>query len=68
VIYFFLMSLVNWKLSCVDLISLCYCSGRDQWLMNKEDIERLRGALPRCEVRELENNGQFLFLVRSPFS
>ncbi|CAN6929528.1 unnamed protein product, partial [Brassica oleracea] len=42
--------------------TLILLSGRDQWLLNKEDIERLCCALPKCEVREFENNGQFLFL------
>ncbi|XP_013726516.1 uncharacterized protein LOC106430287 isoform X1 [Brassica napus] len=28
----------------------------------KEDTERLRCALPKCEVLEFVNNGQFLFL------
>ncbi|CAL9223987.1 unnamed protein product [Arabidopsis halleri] len=53
---------VNSQMDTVNAQTLILLSGRDQWLMNKEDIERLRGALPRCEVRELENNGQFLFL------
>ncbi|KAL9812727.1 putative alpha/beta hydrolase-1 [Arabidopsis thaliana] len=52
----------NSQMDTVNAQTLILLSGRDQWLMNKEDIERLRGALPRCEVRELENNGQFLFL------
>ncbi|KAG2286848.1 hypothetical protein Bca52824_046452 [Brassica carinata] len=44
--------------------TLILLSGRDQWLPNNGDIERLRFALPKCEVREFYNNGQFLFLVR----
>ncbi|KAF3523435.1 hypothetical protein F2Q69_00048686 [Brassica cretica] len=42
--------------------TLILLSGRDQWLLNKEDIERICCALPKCEVREFANNGQFLFL------
>ncbi|KAL0741661.1 hypothetical protein Bca4012_083174 [Brassica carinata] len=42
--------------------TLILLSGRDQWLRNNGDIERLRFALPKCEVREFDNNGQFLFL------
>ncbi|XP_013634543.1 PREDICTED: acyltransferase-like protein At3g26840, chloroplastic isoform X1 [Brassica oleracea var. oleracea] len=42
--------------------TLILLSGRDQWLPNNGDIERLRFALPKCEVREFYNNGQFLFL------
>ncbi|XP_033145809.1 acyltransferase-like protein At3g26840, chloroplastic isoform X1 [Brassica rapa] len=42
--------------------TLILLSGRDQWLRNNGDIERLRFALPKCEVREFYNNGQFLFL------
>ncbi|CAH8333463.1 unnamed protein product, partial [Eruca vesicaria subsp. sativa] len=42
--------------------TLILLSGRDQWLLNKEDTERLRCALPKCEVREFVNNGQLLFL------
>ncbi|XP_010441280.1 PREDICTED: acyltransferase-like protein At3g26840, chloroplastic isoform X3 [Camelina sativa] len=42
--------------------TLILLSGRDQWLLNKEDIERLRCTLPKCEVRKFENNGQLLFL------
>ncbi|KAG2312803.1 hypothetical protein Bca52824_024360 [Brassica carinata] len=44
---------------------LILLSGRDQWLpCHKEDTERLLCALPKCEVREFVNNGQFIFLVR----
>ncbi|KAG2325179.1 hypothetical protein Bca52824_007907 [Brassica carinata] len=46
--------------------TLILLSGRDQWLLNKEDIERLCCALPKCEVREFANNGQFLFLIWRP--
>ncbi|KAL0731270.1 hypothetical protein Bca4012_027364 [Brassica carinata] len=42
---------------------LILLSGRDQWLpCHKEDTERLLCALPKCEVREFVNNGQFIFL------
>ncbi|XP_010436056.1 PREDICTED: acyltransferase-like protein At3g26840, chloroplastic isoform X1 [Camelina sativa] len=51
----------NSQMDTVNAQTLILLSGRDQWLVNKEDIERLR-ALPRCEVREFENNGQFLLL------
>ncbi|XP_013602973.1 PREDICTED: acyltransferase-like protein At3g26840, chloroplastic [Brassica oleracea var. oleracea] len=42
--------------------TLILLSGRDQWLLNKEEIERLLCTLPKCEVRKFKNNGQFLFL------
>ncbi|KFK33031.1 hypothetical protein AALP_AA6G321600 [Arabis alpina] len=42
--------------------TLILLSGRDQWLLNKEDIERLHSVLPKCEIRNFENHGQFLFL------
>ncbi|XP_023634180.1 acyltransferase-like protein At3g26840, chloroplastic isoform X2 [Capsella rubella] len=51
----------NSQMDTLNAQILILLSGRDQWLMNKEDIERLH-ALPRCEVREFENSGQFLFL------
>ncbi|KAG5388568.1 hypothetical protein IGI04_030109 [Brassica rapa subsp. trilocularis] len=44
--------------------TLILLSGRDQWLLNKEDTDRLRCALPKCEVLEFVNNGQFHFLLR----
>ena len=40
-----------------------YCSGRDQWLLNEEDIDRYSHALPKCIVRKLKDNGHFLFFV-----
>ncbi|AED94643.1 Esterase/lipase/thioesterase family protein [Arabidopsis thaliana] len=42
--------------------TLILLSGRDQWLLNKEDIEKLHCTLPNCEVRKFENYGQLLFL------
>jgi pimeloyl-ACP methyl ester carboxylesterase len=48
--------------------TLILLSGRDQWLLNKEDIEKLHCTLPNCEVRKFENYGQLLFLVRCSFS
>ncbi|KAL1216933.1 Phytyl ester synthase 2 [Cardamine amara subsp. amara] len=42
--------------------TLILLSGHDQWLVNKEDIERLQYSLLKCEVRKFEGNGQFLFL------
>ncbi|KAH0885702.1 hypothetical protein HID58_061798 [Brassica napus] len=53
-----------WKLQLLKSASASAKShiGRDQWLPNNGDIERLRFALPKCEVREFYNNGQFLFL------
>ncbi|VVB09474.1 unnamed protein product [Arabis nemorensis] len=42
--------------------TLILLSGRGQWLLNKEDTERLHCVLPKCEIRNFENNGQFLFL------
>ncbi|KAG2311485.1 hypothetical protein Bca4012_025788 [Brassica carinata] len=43
---------------------LILLSGRDQWLLNKEDTEKLCCSFTKCEVHEFVNNGQFLFLVR----
>ncbi|KAG2311483.1 hypothetical protein Bca4012_025785 [Brassica carinata] len=43
---------------------LILLSGRDQWLLNKEDTEKLCCAFTNCEVHEFVNNGQFLFLIR----
>ncbi|CAH8358050.1 unnamed protein product [Eruca vesicaria subsp. sativa] len=50
------------KMYTVKAQTLILLSGRDQWLLHREDIERLRFAMPKCEVREFYNNGQFLFL------
>ncbi|XP_024014748.1 acyltransferase-like protein At3g26840, chloroplastic isoform X2 [Eutrema salsugineum] len=50
------------RMYTVKAQTLILLSGHDQWLLNKEDIEKLRCALPKCEVRKFENNGQFLFL------
>uniref|UniRef100_A0A1J3EUD2 Acyltransferase n=1 Tax=Noccaea caerulescens TaxID=107243 RepID=A0A1J3EUD2_NOCCA len=52
----------NSHMHTVKAQTLILLSGRDQWLLNKEDIDRLRCALPKSEVRNFENNGHFLFL------
>ncbi|CAF2223363.1 unnamed protein product [Brassica rapa] len=53
---------INSHMYTVKAQTLILLSGRDQWLLNKEDIERLLCTLPKCEVRRFKNNGQFLFL------
>ncbi|KAG2314615.1 hypothetical protein Bca52824_017737 [Brassica carinata] len=53
---------LNSHMHTVKAQTLILLSGRDQWLLNKEDIERLLCALPKCEVREFKNNGHFLLL------
>ncbi|CAN8272121.1 unnamed protein product [Cochlearia groenlandica] len=52
----------NRHMYTVKAQTLILLSGRDQWLLNKEDIERLCSSLPNCEVRNFANHGQFLFL------
>ncbi|EOA16410.1 hypothetical protein CARUB_v10004564mg [Capsella rubella] len=52
----------NSHMYSVKAQTLILLSGRDQWLLNKEDIERLHCTLPKCEIRKYENNGQLLFL------
>ncbi|CAA7041900.1 unnamed protein product [Microthlaspi erraticum] len=52
----------NSHMHTVKAQTLILLSGRDQWLLNKEDIEKLRCALPKSEVRHFESNGHFLFL------
>lgn len=43
-------------------------SGRDQLLPSLQEGERLRGLLPKCELRKFDESGHFLFLVQfSPF-
>ncbi|KAL0737607.1 hypothetical protein Bca4012_013817 [Brassica carinata] len=38
-------------------------SGRDQWLLNMEDIDRFSRTLPNCIVRKFNDSGPFLLLV-----
>ncbi|CAA7041908.1 unnamed protein product [Microthlaspi erraticum] len=52
----------NSHMYTVKAQTLILLSGRDQWLLNKEYIEKLPSALPKSEVRSFENNGHFLFL------
>ncbi|XP_019089571.1 PREDICTED: acyltransferase-like protein At3g26840, chloroplastic isoform X1 [Camelina sativa] len=52
----------NSHMYTVKAQTLILLSGRDQWLLNNEDVERLRCTLPKCEVRKFQNNGQLLFL------
>ncbi|CAA7041899.1 unnamed protein product [Microthlaspi erraticum] len=56
------ISSTNSHMSTVKAQTLILLSGRDQWLLNKEDIEKLRCALPKSDIRNFENNGHFLFL------
>ncbi|KAL0737606.1 hypothetical protein Bca4012_013816 [Brassica carinata] len=51
----------NSHIHAVRAETLILLSGRDQWLLNVEDIDRLALTLPKCIVRKLKDNGQFLF-------
>ncbi|CAH8266851.1 unnamed protein product [Arabidopsis lyrata] len=53
---------VNSHIYSVRAETLILLSGRDQWLLNKEDIDRYSRTLPKCIVRKLDDNGQFPLL------
>lgn len=53
------------KTSKCRILSKNHNFGRDQWLLNKEDTERLLCGLLKCDVKEFVNNGLFLFLIKS---
>ncbi|KAL0889660.1 hypothetical protein Bca101_013643 [Brassica carinata] len=45
-----------------ELYGYYHCSGRDQWLLNMEDIDRFSRTLPNCIVRKFNDSGPFLLL------
>ncbi|XP_056865139.1 phytyl ester synthase 2, chloroplastic isoform X4 [Raphanus sativus] len=51
----------NSHVHAVRAETLILLSGRDQWLLKVEDIDRLAVTLPKCIVRKMKDNGQFLF-------
>ncbi|KAL1210087.1 Phytyl ester synthase 2 [Cardamine amara subsp. amara] len=53
---------VNSHIYSVRAETLILISGRDQWLLNEEDIDRYSRTLPKCLVRKHDDNGQFLLL------
>ncbi|KAG7558867.1 Diacylglycerol acyltransferase [Arabidopsis thaliana x Arabidopsis arenosa] len=53
---------VNSHINSVRAETLILLSGRDQWLLNKEDIDRYSRTLPKSIVRKLDDNGQFPLL------
>uniref|UniRef100_A0A1J3DIS7 Acyltransferase-like protein, chloroplastic n=1 Tax=Noccaea caerulescens TaxID=107243 RepID=A0A1J3DIS7_NOCCA len=52
----------NSHIYAVRAETMILLSGRDQWLLNEEDIDRYSRTMPKCIVRKLKDNGQFLFL------
>ncbi|XP_019057145.1 PREDICTED: acyltransferase-like protein At3g26840, chloroplastic isoform X2 [Tarenaya hassleriana] len=55
----------NSHIYAVRAQTLILLSGQDQWLVNEGGIERLRQALPSCDVWNFKENGHFLFLEDS---
>ncbi|CAH8266852.1 unnamed protein product [Arabidopsis lyrata] len=53
---------VNSHIYSVRAGTLILLSGRNQWLLNEEDIDRYSRTLPKCIVRKLDDNGQFPLL------
>ncbi|KAF3485887.1 hypothetical protein F2Q69_00055852, partial [Brassica cretica] len=51
----------NAHIYAVRAETLILLSGRDQWLLKEEDINRYSITLPKCIVRKLKDNGHFLF-------
>ncbi|KAJ4888291.1 hypothetical protein Rs2_28039 [Raphanus sativus] len=51
----------NTHIHAVRAETMILLSGRDQWLLNEEDINRYSRTLPKCIVRKLKGNGHFLF-------
>ncbi|CAL9248535.1 unnamed protein product [Arabidopsis halleri] len=56
------IAFVNSHIYSVRAETLILLSGRDQWLLNEEDIDRYSRTLPKCIVRKLDDNGQFPLL------
>ncbi|CAN6857894.1 unnamed protein product [Brassica oleracea] len=55
------VSSANSHIYAVRAETLILLSGRDQWVLNEEDIDRYSHTLPKCNVRKLKDNGHFLF-------
>ncbi|XP_010425412.1 PREDICTED: acyltransferase-like protein At3g26840, chloroplastic isoform X2 [Camelina sativa] len=53
---------MNSHIYSVRAETLILMSGRDQWLLNEEDIDRYSRTLPKCIVRKLDDSGQFPLL------
>ncbi|CAH2045311.1 unnamed protein product [Thlaspi arvense] len=51
----------NSHIYAVRAETMILLSGRDQCFLNEEDIDRFSRTLPKCNVRKLKDNGQFLF-------
>ncbi|KAG8385010.1 hypothetical protein BUALT_Bualt04G0177700 [Buddleja alternifolia] len=52
----------NSRLHAVKAQTLILASGEDQLLPSKEEAERLRKVLPKCEIRTFDDSGHALFL------
>ncbi|CAN8272597.1 unnamed protein product [Cochlearia groenlandica] len=52
----------NSHIYAVKAETLILISGRDQWMLNEEDIEKYSRILPKCIVRKHDDNGLFLLL------
>ncbi|PIN01708.1 Diacylglycerol O-acyltransferase [Handroanthus impetiginosus] len=52
----------NSRLHAVKAQTLILASGQDQLLPSKEEAQRLRRVLPKCDIRALDNSGHALFL------
>ncbi|KAH6813812.1 transferase [Perilla frutescens var. frutescens] len=52
----------NSRLHAVKAQTLILASGQDQLLPSREESERLRQLLPKCQVRLFEDSGHALFL------
>ncbi|KAK4846223.1 hypothetical protein QYF36_014526 [Acer negundo] len=52
----------NARLHAVKAQTLVLCSGKDQLLPSQEEGQRLRRALPNCQMRMFENSGHFLLM------
>ncbi|GLU18723.1 hypothetical protein SLE2022_350070 [Rubroshorea leprosula] len=52
----------NSRLRATKAEVLLLCSGRDQLFPSEEEGERLRHALPNCEIRKFDESHHFLFL------
>ncbi|KAL6508142.1 hypothetical protein OROHE_021684 [Orobanche hederae] len=53
----------NSRLHAVKAQTLILASGQDQLLPSKEEAERLRQLLPKCEIRVFDDKGHALFLL-----
>ncbi|KAL9162817.1 hypothetical protein ABFS82_06G002500 [Erythranthe guttata] len=52
----------NSRLHAVKAQTLILASGQDQLLPSREEAERLRQVLPKCEIRVFDDSGHALFL------